>query len=69
MHQEIYIKLKTKDIVTVIEVCRLEMLGHVVSVNDERSIENQLKGKPGGRRNKGIPKLRWMDGWMMWNWT
>jgi hypothetical protein len=30
MNKEIYNKLKTKDIVTVIEVCRLEWLEHVV---------------------------------------
>ena len=61
MNQKIYNKLKTKDIVTVIEVCRLEWFGHVVSMDDERSVKNQLEGKPGGRRNKGRTRLRWMD--------
>jgi hypothetical protein len=61
MHQEIYNKLKTKYIVTVIEVRRFKWLGHAVSMHDERSVKNQPEGKSGGRRNKGRPRLRWMD--------
>jgi len=39
----------------------LEWLGHVVSIDDERSVKNELEGKPGRRKNKGRPRLRWMD--------
>jgi hypothetical protein len=48
-------------IVTVTAVCRWEWIVHVVSLDDERSVKKQLEGKPGGRRNKGRPRLRWTD--------
>jgi len=28
-------------------------------MDDERSVKNQLEGKPGGRKIEGRPRLRW----------
>ena len=52
MNQEIYNKLETKDIVTVTEVCRFEWLGHVVIMDDERSVKNQLNVMVKHTRNR-----------------
>jgi len=57
MSQEIYNKIKSPDIATVIEVCRLELFEYVVRINGVISME----GKP-----VGGPTLRW---WMTSNWT
>jgi hypothetical protein len=43
MNQEIYLKkLKSPDIVTVIKVCTLEWLGHVVRMDGERTVHKLL---------------------------
>jgi hypothetical protein len=60
INQEIYNTFKSPDIVTVIKVCRLEWLGHVVRVDGARMVKKLLEGKPGGGRKKGRPKLRWI---------
>jgi hypothetical protein len=51
----------TKYFVTVIKVCRLEWLGHVVRMDRERTVRKLQEGKPGGGRKNGRPRLRWMD--------
>jgi hypothetical protein len=38
----------------------LESLGHVVSKDDVRRVKLP-EAKPGGRRRKGSPRLRWME--------
>jgi hypothetical protein len=43
-----YNKFKSPDIVTVIEVRRLEWLGHVVRTDCARTVKKLLEGKPGG---------------------
>jgi hypothetical protein len=62
VNQEIYNTFKSADFVTVIEACRLDLLGHVVRVDGERTVKKILEGKPGGRRKNGIRRVRWMDG-------
>jgi hypothetical protein len=46
MNQETYKKFKSPNIVTTIEVQRLEWLGHVVRMDGTRTVK-LLEGKPG----------------------
>ena len=52
MNQEIYEKFKTPNIATEIKVRTWKWLGHVVRMNDERTVKKLLEGKPGGGRKK-----------------
>jgi hypothetical protein len=54
-------KYKSQDIVTVIKIRRLEWLGHVIRMNETRSVKKILEGKSEGRRGRGRPKLRWIN--------
>jgi hypothetical protein len=49
------------NIVTIIEVRRLECAGHLVRMSDDRTVKKGFMGKPDGRRKAGRPKLRWLD--------
>ena len=49
---ELITKYKSQDIVTVIKIRRLECLGHVIRMNEIRSVKI-FKGKLEGRRGKG----------------
>lgn len=44
-----------------IKARRSGWLKHVVRIDDEKTVERLLIGKPGGGRKKGRPRLRWMD--------
>jgi hypothetical protein len=48
------------DIVTEIEVRRLEWLGHVVRMEGTRLSKMVFNAKQGGRCGVGRPRLRWM---------
>jgi hypothetical protein len=48
--------------VTVIKIRRLEWLGHVIRMKENRSVKKILEGKLEGRRGKGRPRLRWING-------
>jgi ribosomal protein L34 len=50
-------KYKSQDIVTVIKIRRLEWLGHVIRMNETRSVKKILEG----RRGRGRPELRWIN--------
>jgi hypothetical protein len=52
---------KTPDIVNVIKIRRLEWLGHVVRMNDTRSVKRIFEGKLEGGRGRGRPRLRWIN--------
>jgi len=39
----------------------LEWLGHVVRMNETRSVKKIFEGKLEGRRGKGRPRLRWIN--------
>lgn len=52
MNQENYNKFKTPDIVIIIEVLRLDWLGHFLSMDGEGTVKKLLEGKPGGRGGK-----------------
>jgi hypothetical protein len=46
---------------TVIKIQRLEWLGHVIRMNETRSVKKIFEGKLEGRRGKGRPRLRWIN--------
>ena len=54
-------KYKAPDIVNVIKIRRLEWLGHVVRVNETRSVKKILERKLEGRGGRGRPRLRWIN--------
>ena len=45
----------------VIKIRRLEWIGHVIRVNETRSVKKIFEGKLDGRRGRGQPRLRWID--------
>jgi hypothetical protein len=52
LNQKICNKLKTLDVLTVIEVRRLEWLGHIVRMEVEKTIKQLLEEKPGEGKKK-----------------
>jgi hypothetical protein len=46
-------KCKSQDIVTVIKIRRLEWIGHVIRMNETRSVKEIFEGKLEGRRGRG----------------
>jgi transcription termination factor 2 len=58
---EIHNMGKSPDIVTEINVRRLEWLGHVVRMEDTRVPKIVFNAKPEGRREVGRHRLRWLD--------
>ena len=58
---ELMTKYKSQDIVTVIKIRRLEWLGHVIRMNETRSVKKIFEGKLEGRRGRERPRLRWTD--------
>jgi len=58
---ELITKYKSQDIVMVIKIQRLEWLGHVIRMNETRSVENIFEGKVEERRGRGRPRLRWIN--------
>lgn len=52
---------KKPDIVSEIKGNRLRWLGHVERMPEERIVKKVFSGKPGGRRMRGRPRLRWQD--------
>jgi hypothetical protein len=54
-------KYKAPDIVNVIKIRRFEWLGHVVRMNETRSVKKISEEKLEGRRGRGRPRLRWIN--------
>jgi hypothetical protein len=48
-NSELITKYKSQDIVTVIKIGRPEWLGHVIGMNETRSVEKIFEGKLEGR--------------------
>ena len=46
---------------TVIKIRRLEWLGHVIRMNETRSVKKIFEGKLEGRRGRGRPRLGWIN--------
>jgi len=57
---ELITKYKSQDIVTVIKIRRLEWLGIVIRMNENRYVKI-FEGKLEGRRGRGRPRLRWIN--------
>jgi hypothetical protein len=47
--------------VTVIKIRKLEWFGHVIRMNQTRSVKKIFEGKLEGRRGRGRPRLRWIN--------
>jgi len=60
--EELRTKYKSQYIVAVIKIRRLEWLGHVNRMNETRSVKKIFEGKLEGRRGRGRPRLRWING-------
>jgi transcription termination factor 2 len=60
-NEELITKYKSQDIITVIKIQRLEWLGHVVRMDETRSVKKIFEGKLEGRRGRGWPRLRWIN--------
>jgi hypothetical protein len=54
-------KYKSQDIVTVIKIRRLELLGHVIRMNETGTVTKIFEGKLEGRRGRGRLRLRWIN--------
>jgi hypothetical protein len=54
-------KYKSQDIITIIKIRRLEWLGHVIRMDETRSVKKIFEGKLEGRGSRGRPKLRWIN--------
>ena len=60
-NEELMTKYKAPDIENVIKIRRLEWLGHVVRMNETRSIKKIFEGELEGRRSRSRPRLRWIN--------
>jgi len=60
-NEELRTKYISQDIVTVIKIRRFEWLRHVSRMNETRSVKKIFEGKLEGRRDRGRPRLRWIN--------
>jgi hypothetical protein len=54
-------KYKSQDTIPVIRIRRLEWLGHVIRMDETRSVKKIFEGKLEGRRGRGRCRLRWIN--------
>ena len=57
-NDELMTKYKAPDIVNVIKIRKFEWLGHVVRMNETRSVKKIFEGKLEGRRGRGRPRIQ-----------
>jgi hypothetical protein len=50
------------DIIKRIKINRLRWAGHVIRRGNEKIIKRLIIVKPEGKRKKGRPRMRWIDG-------
>jgi hypothetical protein len=62
INSELESKYKSQDIVSVIKVRILEWLGLIIRMNETGTVEKISEEKLEGRRGRGRPRLRWIDG-------
>jgi hypothetical protein len=58
---ELQVVNRKPNILTTIQVRRLEWAGHLVRMSDESTVRKVFRGNADGRRKAGRPKLRWLD--------
>jgi hypothetical protein len=66
-NQEVYNKFKSPDIITVIKVRRLELVGNVAITDGKGTVKKLIEVKT-RRKEKGRPRLRWVDGCCQIEW-
>jgi hypothetical protein len=59
---ELYEVFSELNIVSDIKVKRMAWAGHLMSMNNDRTIKKIFNTKPDGVRRVGRPKLRWENG-------
>ena len=52
---------KRPNIATQIKAKRIEWAGHMIRMDDGRTVKKIFEGNPGGRKYRGRPRLRWLD--------
>ena len=55
---------RESDTVTHVKINRLKWAGHVIRVEEQSATRRVLVAAVEGRRQRGMPKLRWEDGVM-----
>jgi hypothetical protein len=60
-NEELITKYKSQDIITVIKIRRLKWLGHIIRMDETRSVKKNFEGKLEGRRGRIRPRLRWIN--------
>jgi hypothetical protein len=60
-NEELITKYKSQDIITIIKIRRLERLGHIIRMDETRSVKKIFEGKLEGRIGRGRPRLRWIN--------
>ena len=60
-NQELRELYRNLDLVANIKRKRLERIGHVVRMDQERIYKKIFESKPEGSRRRGRPRLRWLD--------
>jgi len=61
-NQELYPLYDEKDIVKFCKLSRLRWAGQFMRQDDDDLARRVLHSEPGGKRPRGIPRLRWEDG-------
>jgi hypothetical protein len=59
-NDELQVMCRKSNIVTTIQVRRLEWAGHLVRMFDDKTVKQVFLGKKGGGRKAGRLKLRWL---------
>jgi hypothetical protein len=54
--------IKKADIVSFVKSRRMAWLGHVMRIEEKGIPKRELEWKPVGRRNRGKPRKRWIEG-------
>jgi hypothetical protein len=60
-NQELRNRYGQPDIIAGIKSKRLEWLGYVAIMEENTMVKGVFEGHPGGRRNTGRPRKRWLD--------
>ncbi|CAH2100132.1 unnamed protein product [Euphydryas editha] len=61
-NHELYQMYDEPNVIKTIKIGRLRWAGHVLRMDEARVPKRLLEGRPEGRRSRGRPKLRWLDG-------